>query len=309
MRNFSVVISTRDRASLLGPAIESVIGQDFPRERYEIIVVDNGSRDATREVVNRCAAHASVPVIYSFEERPGVSFARNRGASLARHQYVAFLDDDAEAGPGWLTAFEAAVDEHGALVVGGRVEPVLEQHTEPPPWWDDADIRGLFGLDHGAAVGGQSVAPIRWPLWLGGGNTVYAARLLEDFGGFRTDFGPKGARRRVAEDIDLNVRLELAGVPIHYAHDAVIRHVVTSDRLSAGYIRRRAYWAGRTDAAAQLMFGRPKTGGSVRQWAASALRSLRLKGPARTLASFRVAYSAGYLLQSRGVKVSAGSVE
>jgi glycosyltransferase involved in cell wall biosynthesis len=299
MRYFSVVISTRDRASLLESAIESVIAQDFPRERYEIIVVDNGSRDATRQVVERYVGKAPVPVVYCYEERAGVSFARNRGASLAQHEYVAFLDDDAAAVEGWLSAFDAAIAEHDAVAIGGRVEPVVEAHVRPPTWWDDADIRGLFGLDHGAAVGGQSVARIRWPLWLGGGNAVYARRLLDEFGCFRTSLGPTGARRRVAEDIDLNVRLELADVPIHYAHNAVIRHVVTADRLTARYIRRRAYWAGRTDAAAQALMGRPTNGGSLGRWFSGALRALRLKGPERTLASFRVAYSAGYYVQSR----------
>jgi len=306
MKCFSVVISTRDRASLLGSAIESVIAQDFPRERYEIIVVDNGSHDATRGLVDRYVAQAPVSVVYCHEERPGVSFARNRGALVARHEYVAFLDDDAEAAPSWLSAFEAAIDEHDAVAIGGRVEPVLERHTQPPPWWKDADIRGLFGLDHSAIIGGRSVARIGWPLWLGGGNAVYAARLLNEVGCFRTFLGPTGTRRRVAEDIDLNVRLELAGVPIHYAHDAVIEHIVSADRLTARYIRRRAYWAGRTDAAAQQLLGRPTTPGGLRQWTLGALRALKLKGSTRTLASFRLAYSAGYLLQSRLVDGTSG---
>lgn len=298
LSGFSVVISTRNRARLVRRAIESVLAQEYPSAGYELIVIDNGSADSTGELVRRSLARAAIPASYYREERVGVSFARNRGASLARFEYVAFLDDDAEAEPQWLATFAAAIAAHGAVALGGRVEPVVEEGVEAPYWWDDADIRGLFGLDHSEALGCRSVSRIRWPLWLGGGNAVYSRRLLGEFA-FRTDMGPVGRRRRVAEDIDLNIRLERAGVPLYYAHDAVIRHVVTADRLTARFIRRRAYWAGRTDAAARALLGEGADRGSFRGWTRAALRTLAMPEPPRTMSSFRLAYSAGYLLGSR----------
>jgi GT2 family glycosyltransferase len=231
--------------------------------------------------------------------------ARNRGAELARCAYVAFLDDDGAAVPGWLAAYDVAIRRHGATVVGGRVEPVVEAGVEAPYWWREGDIRGLFGLDHREPLGGQSVAQIRWPLWLGGGNCVYAKDVFQRAGGFRVELGPTGRRRRVAEDIDLNVRLERAAVPVYYAHDAVIHHLVTADRLSRRSIWRRAYWAGRTDAATRAIATGQAARMPVSRWLRSAVRSVGK--PARTLAVCRLAYDAGYLLQARTVGARRGA--
>lgn len=301
---FSVVICTRNRARLVAQAIASVLAQAYPVSRFELIVVDNGSTDGTAGVLDRCLDGARVPVTRDVERTPGVSAARNRGALLARHDHVAFLDDDATAVPGWLAAFDEAIRRDGASVVGGRVEPVVEPGVVAPPWWQEADIRGLFGLDHGAAVGGARIARIRWPLWLGGGNCVYAKAVLRDAGGFRADLGPTGRRRRVAEDIDLNVRLERAGVPVHYAHDAVIHHLVTAERLARGAIWRRAYWAGRTDAAARALVTGRSTGMSVPRLLRSAIRYAGR--PQRTVAMCRLAYDAGFLLESRAAGAGEG---
>jgi glycosyltransferase involved in cell wall biosynthesis len=295
---FSVVICTRNRARLIERSIASVFAQAYPRSCIELIVIDNGSTDGTAAVLDRCLAQAPIPVTRDLEQRAGVSAARNRGAELARFEHVAFLDDDAAAAPRWLAAYDEAIRAHGAVVVGGRVEPVPEEGIEPPPWWSEGDIRGLFGLDHGTSVGGASVARIQWPLWLGGGNCVYTKAVLARAGGFRTDLGPTGRQRRVAEDIDLNVRLERAGVPVYYAHEAVIHHLVTADRLSRRSIWRRAYWAGRTDAAARGLVTGAVRRMSVSRFLRTAVGYARKRD--RTVSICRLAYDAGYLLQSRG---------
>lgn len=294
-RTFSVVICTRNRAGFLERAIDSVLAQEYPKDRYELIVVDNDSSDGTRTLVERYLISAPVRVSYHVEERVGVSFARNLGIERARHEYVAFLDDDAAAGPGWLAAFDVAIQERGALVAGGRVEPVIEPGVEPPMWWGDRNIRSLFGLDHRHLHPGERVVAIRWPLWLGGGNSVYSKRLLQHLGGFRTDFGPTGLRRRAAEDIYLNLQLEHAGVPIYYAHEAWIEHMVTADRLTRSYVWRRTYWSGVTNAIAEAFLGRRSDAGSLPKLGRAALRLLLSREPARTTAGCRLAYGVGYL--------------
>jgi glycosyltransferase involved in cell wall biosynthesis len=294
---FSVAICTRNRHRLLERSIASVFAQEYPPALFELIVIDNDSTDGTASVIDRCLASTPIRVSRHLERRRGISTSRNKAAELAHFEYIAFLDDDAAAAPGWLAAYDAAVRLHGATVVGGRVEPVIERGIEAPRWWSDGDIRGLFGLDHARSVGGQSVARIRWPLWLGGGNCVYAKAVLQAAGGFRTDLGPTGRRRRMAEDIELNLRLERAAVPVYYAHDAVIHHLVTADRLSRRSMWQRAYWAGRTDAAAQAFVT-----GRVKQMPPSRLLRTAMavmRAPARTVPLCRFAYDAGYALQSR----------
>jgi glycosyltransferase involved in cell wall biosynthesis len=292
---FTVVVCTRDRAHVLARALESLRAQDYPAERFEILVVDNGSRDGTRAVVERQLGTGPVTVRYQLEPQAGTSIARNRGAQCARHDYVAYLDDDAVALPGWLAAYDRAIREHGAVAAGGPVKPVLPVATVPPPWWSDASIRAIFGLDHAAAVNGRAVSRITWPLWLAGGNCVYARALLLDHGGFRTDLGHVGAHYGVAEDIELNARLERAGVPLHYVGGALIEHAVTAERLRRGHIWLRSYAAGITNAAVGAVLGRraraPGAGSLLR-----ALARLALAGePARTRAGSHVAYQLGYL--------------
>jgi GT2 family glycosyltransferase len=220
------------------------------------------------------------------------------GIERARYEYVAFLDDDATAVAGWLAAFDAAIRKHGVLAGGGRVEPVLEPGTEMPTWWCDRNIRSIFGLDHSTLCSHDRVIAIRWPFWLGGGNSVYAKRLLQQHGGFRTDFGPIGPRYRVAEDVDLNARLERAGIPVYYVHDALIEHRVTANRLAPQYIWRRAYWAGRTDAAVRRLLGSSNPRG-LPLFAGATLRFLLSRKHARAAAGCRLAYESGYQLQSK----------
>ena len=296
---FSVVICTRNRQRLIERSIRSVFAQEYPVSCLELIVVDNGSTDDTAAVIAGCLTAAPIPVSHFVEPTPGVSAARNAGARRARYEHVAFLDDDAAADRGWLAAYDAVIREHRPPVVGGRVEPVIEDGVEPPPWWAESDIRGLFGLDHHAAVGGRLAAPIRWPLWLGGGNCVYTKQVLAAAGAFKEDLGPTGTRRRVAEDIDLNVRLEREAVPIYYAHDAVIHHLVTADRLAPRSICRRAYWAGRTDAAVRAVLT-----GRVKRLRLSSVIKAAVALPSaaqKTVSLCRLAYDMGYLLQSRSL--------
>jgi len=84
---FSVVIATYNYAHYIGAAIESALNQT---DDCEIIVVDDGSKDNTREVVESYGKN----IIYTYQENQGVSTARNHGARLATGQYLFFLDAD-----------------------------------------------------------------------------------------------------------------------------------------------------------------------------------------------------------------------
>src|ERR1700730_10501356 len=112
---FSIVIPTYNRADLLPCAIASVQGQQFTD--YEIIVVDDGSQDGTREYLQGLEPQ----IRYLRQENGGPGAARNAGICAARGDYVAFLDSDDLWFPWTLTVFARAISEHGEpTVLGGH---------------------------------------------------------------------------------------------------------------------------------------------------------------------------------------------
>lgn len=103
----SVILPTYRRAHLVGRALQSVLAQSYPD--FEVIVVDDGSLDGTREVIAR---FADPRVRYIFQENRGLAGARNTGVRAARGTYIAFLDDDDEYLPTKLAQQVPALDAH-----------------------------------------------------------------------------------------------------------------------------------------------------------------------------------------------------
>jgi glycosyltransferase involved in cell wall biosynthesis len=86
----SVIIPTHNYGSFIGEAIESILVQDYPQESIEIIIIDDGSTDNTREVIRKYGER----VKYLYSEHKGVAAARNKGVSLAQGEIITFLDAD-----------------------------------------------------------------------------------------------------------------------------------------------------------------------------------------------------------------------
>src|SRR5262249_39831024 len=120
----SVVIGTFNRADLLGGTLRALVAQEGVESlRWEIVVVDNNSRDATPQVVAEVSTMTAIPVRYVFEPLQGLSRARNRGVLAARGAIIAFTDDDVIPAPDWIVQIGAAMDRWNAHGVGGRILP------------------------------------------------------------------------------------------------------------------------------------------------------------------------------------------
>src|SRR5947207_1865010 len=114
----SVVVPVRNGARSLAACLRAVLNQDYPRDRFEVFAVDNGSTDGSPEIAK------SIGVATLSEPEPGAGPARNRGIAAARGDIVAFTDADCEPTRGWLTALVAGLA--GAEAATGWIEPTSE---------------------------------------------------------------------------------------------------------------------------------------------------------------------------------------
>ncbi len=102
---------------LIEDCLISLLRMDCPPDRWEILVVDNGSTDRAAEIINR------FPVRYLREERRGRAYARNRGIEASKGEILAFTDPDCVVSTGWLNELVRAFEDAGVGAVGGRIPP------------------------------------------------------------------------------------------------------------------------------------------------------------------------------------------
>lgn len=167
---FSVVIPTHDRLELLKRAVESIRQQSFPD--YEIIVVDDGSKDGTSDWL--AANEAWVRGVRQSNKGPGA--ARNAGARVARGQYLAFLDSDDLWFPWTLDVFARIVDCHRPSVIAGHFVEFV----------DEVELSRIEGASRSSILFGDILESSHKPLAIGSGTcvvkreTFQAAAFIED---------------------------------------------------------------------------------------------------------------------------------
>jgi len=237
----SVIICTRNRASLLRLCLEALVcQQDVAPDAYEIVVVDNGSTDDTKQTVEvvqqRCER-----VRYVHEPRLGLSVARNTGARHARGAIVCFGDDDALAAPDFVQEVLSSFQDPGVACVGGKIVASWPQET-PPEW---------FSPRYGNVVGQTSFGETaRWltgnefPF---GGNLSIRREVLERVGGFNESLGKKGQNNLWGEEMDLCHRLQDSGLRFLYNPRACVRHLVGRHRATKQYFVESIFGKGVTE--------------------------------------------------------------
>jgi glycosyltransferase involved in cell wall biosynthesis len=262
MLEVSIVICTLDRALPLSNAIRSILGQDCDPRRYEIVVVDNCSRDRTPQVVREFQALAS-NIRYFYEGRLGLSIARNRGTAESRAPIVAFFDDDGTADPGWLEALlEVFRNDPEAGAAGGLI------HVGWPakkPEWMPADFQGYYGA---CDYGGER-RRLAFPQYPYGANMMIRRQFLEAIGGFNDALGAKGQNIMQGDELDVFQRLFAMNINVVYEPRAVVHHWVPTERVTRKWLLRRAYKHGFSNTRLSAV----RTGATRLTWAALLLRA------------------------------------
>jgi GT2 family glycosyltransferase len=204
---FTVIVPTRDRPERLAACLAAVRRLAFPRERFEVVVVDDGSR---------------VPVasgdgwrLVRLEGR-GPAAARNAGARAARGRWLAFTDDDCRPRPDWLGELAARLAAHPDAMVGGRTVNALTDN----PWSEASQLLVDWLYDWLAERHGSG-------RFFTTSNMALPREPFLALGGFDESFPAPGA-----EDRDLCERWAAAGLAAMYAPEAIVDHAHELDALS-----------------------------------------------------------------------------
>ena len=201
----SIVIPVLDRAEELGRCLDSISRIDYPSEKLQVIVVDDGSSDDSAAVARSFGAL----VVASGGVRSGPAAARNVGAACARGELLAFIDSDCTASPGWLAELVPAFSDPKLAAVGGMVEGMCTASA----------------VDRYEAVMSSLSLGSRERFGNKGDDTFYlpSCNLLVR----RLDFfhvGRFDQSMHVGEDVDLTWRLRDAGWTIAYLPAGNIKH-------------------------------------------------------------------------------------
>lgn len=238
----SVVLCTYNRASSLARTLESLVIQTLPEGAdWEIVVVDNNSKDQTRQVVEDFERRFHGRFRYLREERQGISFARNAGIREARGKIVAFIDDDETAAEGWLENLTANLHSDEWVGAGGRVVP---QWNRRRPRWMLGESSFLAGPIAMFEPTVHEVDLIEPPF---GANMAFKRSVFERFGVFRTDLGRVGNGMLSGEDTEFGRRLLNAGLRLRFEPNAITLHPVEPSRLRRQYFLKWWFNKGRTD--------------------------------------------------------------
>lgn len=248
----SVALCTHNHADRLPKTLESFRTLEAPSRPWELLLIDNNCTDHTRRLLEETHWRPEgVPVRILFEEKLGLSNARNCALRHARGEYLLFLDDDETPDPRWLVAYEQAMLEHRPHALGGRIE-VLFEEGDRPSWLQDELLGFLGRLDHGE------------PCWLTrpdtpfyGGNFAVRMDVFDQVGDFDAELGRKGERNVGGEDTEFYRRMLAHDLKVRWVPDAVIHHRIQAGKLKRGYFLDLHYNQGR-------MEGRRKRGQASR---------------------------------------------
>jgi GT2 family glycosyltransferase len=210
----SVVIPTYNRSALLGRILSALRGQTLPPDRYEVILVDDGSTDGTAELGAELAKEGAVRFLQSGHR--GVAAARNTGIQAAKGDIVVFTDDDCLVPADWLERLADGYARHHEVVgVGGRlIAPAEVLRSRAAARHEDFIARHVYGAGDAEALGGFECPA-------GGTNNMsYRREALLEVGGFDESFPPFVW----GEDADLKLRLTRRGARLLYI-PVVVTHL------------------------------------------------------------------------------------
>ena len=227
--SISVCICTYKRLALLRELLASLAAQDTQgRFTYSLVVVDNDAQASAREVIDAFRCEHGTPVTYRVEPERNIAVVRNRTLELATGDYLALIDDDERAEPGWLAHLLQRCEDTGA---DGVLGPVLPIYASRPPRWV---LRGRF---HEKGTGLVN-RPIDWRETRTSNALVRRAAVRRT--GVR--FDPRFSRG--GEDVDFFMRMMARGCSFVWSRESVVHELIPAERTARAFMLRRALLRG-----------------------------------------------------------------
>lgn len=224
--------------------VESIAVQLGPED--ELILVIDHNEELLEILKSRLASvTAVIPNSYS----RGLSGARNTGISMAHGALIAFVDDDAELGHGWIAQAKSRYCDAAVVAVGGYAQPIWPTHR--PDWFPD-EFDWVVGCSHRGLP--TTMSAVRNVI---GCNMTFRRVALQNIGGFSSRIGRVGAHPTGCEETEVCIRLHQrnSGSRVLFDPDLRVRHSVSEDRVSLQYFLRRCFSEGVSKALVSSMVG------------------------------------------------------
>lgn len=240
MIRLSIVVATYNRAEQLMITLQSVAEQSKNPALWECVVVDNNSSDNTQQRIDEfITKHPKLNIVYLFESKQGLSYARNAGIEKAQGNIIAFIDDDERIVPDFISAYIHLFDTYPtAMAAGGKI--IAEYPAGRPRWMSHYTERPIANpMDFGDYIRTFPKGSIP-----GGGNMAMRREVFNSIGVFNTSLGRTGKSLIGGEESDLFERIAEAGMECYYTPSAVMYHIIPKEKLTDDYFKRLCYNTG-----------------------------------------------------------------
>lgn len=239
----SVVVCTYNRVKYLEKSIESLANQSISKHNFEVLIVNNNSKDGTHELSAQLLMKYGddIQLRYFIETEQGLSYARNKGIKESQYEYICFIDDDAIAEPDFLKNIQSFFENHPeASGIGGKIIPY---YVDGKPNWMNHFMEGLVAkVDYGEKVFRYNGK--KYPI---GCNMTYLKKDLQAIGLFDVELGRKGNSGEASEEKDIFLKLQSKDRPVFYLPNARVEHVIEKPRLEYAYIKKISLGIGRSE--------------------------------------------------------------
>jgi len=198
----SVVIPTYNRSNILALCLDSLFNQTYPKDRYEIIIVNDGSKDNTEDVLREFEKKAPCGFTWVSQKNQGITTAENAGLSRTKGTIVCYTADDCIIDKNWIHHLVNGFTNDKIGAVGGKVVS-YQTNTLIQQFIEDAQI-----LDQATFFKRNTLIT---------GSAAYRKQVLTDIHGFDTFL-------IACEDLDLSIKTQLLGYSLTYNPEAVVYH-------------------------------------------------------------------------------------